>query len=360
MVLEIVLLPVFLFFLINVYFVIILKRDFEIISNIHNYLNFSIIIAAKNEEANIPSLIKSLQELDYPKESFEVVLVDDNSSDGTYKIANERIEYLSNFRIFKVEEKEFLAKKGALSFGINKAKNPFILITDADCHPQKEWLKFYSERFEHGYDFIFGHSPFYGDNSLINKISCFENLRSAILTFSAAKIGIPYSASARNFGFKKSSFEKLKGYSNTTETLSGDDDLLLREAVKKNYKISTILNSSSFVYSSAKSNFHDYFNQRARHTKTSFYYLTGRQFFLSLWHLLNLFLLLSPVLIIFNIFFGLLFFLKLLVDSIIIKSIQNKFDYRYNIFEIFYLQIIYELFLIVNFINALLKKDRWK
>jgi cellulose synthase/poly-beta-1,6-N-acetylglucosamine synthase-like glycosyltransferase len=360
MVLEIVLLSASLFLLINLFILVIFKKNSVLSSNFNDCLNFSIIIAVKNEEENIPSLIKSLRELNYPKENFEVIIVDDNSLDKTYKIGNELIEGFTNFKIIKIGEKDFQAKKGALSYGIHKAYNSFILITDADCRPQKEWLKFYSERFMKGYDFIFGNAPFYKNDSLINNISCFENLRSSILTFFAAKAGIPYSASARNFAFRKSSFDKIKGYSNTTETLSGDDDLLLREAVKNNLKIGAILNDGSFVYSYTKRNLRDYFNQKARHTKTSFYYLTGRQLFLSLWHLLNLFFLLSPVLIIFNIFWGVLFFLKLLVDSIIIKSIQDKFGYRFSLSEILYLQIIYELFLIIHFVNALIKKDKWK
>ncbi len=360
MVLEIVFILVFLFFLINFYIIVILNRDSLINSNSSNRLNFSIIIAAKNEEKNISYLIKSLQELHYPKENFEVIIVDDNSSDKTYEIAKNKIQDFLNFNVIKTKNKEFQAKKGALNFGIKKANNPFILITDADCRPQKGWLKFYSDRFMKGYDFIFGNSPFYRNDSLINKISCFENLRSSILTYFAAKTGFPYSASARNFGFRKSSFEKIKGYSNTTETLSGDDDLLLREAVKNNLKIGTILNKGSFVYSSTKTNLNDYLNQRTRHTKTSFYYLPGRQLFLSIWHLLNLLLLFSPVLILLNKFFALLFLLKLLIDSIVIKSLQKKFDYRFKLFEVLYLQIIYELFLIVHFINALFKKDRWK
>ena len=360
MVLEIVFLLAFLFFLINVLIVIILKKNSAFSSNFNDRLNFSIIIAAKNEEENILPSIKLLQDLNYPKENFEVIIVDDNSSDKTYKIVNELIQNLRNFRIIKIGKNEFQAKKGALSYGINKAYNPFILITDADCRPQKEWLKFYSEGFMNGYDFIFGNAPFYRNGSFINKISCFENLRSSILTFFAAKVGFPYSASARNFGFKKSSFEKIKGYSNTTETLSGDDDLLLREAVKNNLKIGAIFNNGSFVYSSTKIKLMDYLNQRARHTKTSFYYLPDRQLFLSFWHLLNLFLLFSPVLIIFNTFFGSLFLLKLLIDSIIIKSLQNKFGYRFSILEILYLQMIYEVFLIVHFINAFFKKDKWK
>lgn len=358
MLLIFVLILVFFFIIINISFVIILNNNSERLTS-PKKINFSIVIAVKNEEKNITTLLSSLQKLNYPEENFEVIIIDDNSADKTYEVTKGIIQSQSNFHLFKIEEKKIQAKKGALSFGIKKAANPFILITDADCQSQENWLMYYSEKFQKGYDFLFGNAPFYNDSFLVNKISCFENLRSSILTFFAAKKGFPYSASARNFGFKKSSFEKIKGYSNTTETLSGDDDLLLREAVKNNLRIGTVLNSGSFIYSTTKSNLTEYLNQRARHTKTSFYYLPGRQFFLSYWHLLNLFFLFSPLLLLINKFFGLLLFLKLLIDSLIIKSLQKKFGYRFSIIEILYLQVIYEVFLIVHFINALFKKDKW-
>ncbi len=307
---------IFLFLIINISFFTLLKRIQKPINSSSEYLKFSIIIAAKDEVNNVAQLINSLQNLEYPQENFEVIIIDDGSADETYIVTEELIKGKCNFNLFRAEEKEFPAKKGALSFGIKKSKNPFILITDADCIPGKDWLKSYSAKFNSNMDFAFGNAPFIQRNFLINKISCFENLRSTILSFSASEIGIPYSASARNFGFKKSSFEKIKGYSNTTEILSGDDDLLLREAVKNNLKIGTLLTMSSFVYSSTKNNFKEYFNQKARHTKASFYYLPGRQLGLASWHLLNLFLLFSPLLFFSNGFFALLIVLKLLIDYI--------------------------------------------
>jgi cellulose synthase/poly-beta-1,6-N-acetylglucosamine synthase-like glycosyltransferase len=351
---------VFLFLIINVLFINFLAQVSTEINTFNSYLYFSIIIAAKNEENNISSLINSLQKLDYPKDYFEVIIVDDDSFDKTYKIAEGLIQQNSNFNLYKVEKKEFPAKKGALNFGIKNAKNPFILITDADCLPEKDWLKFYSEKFRENYDFVFGVAPFMQDKSFLNKISCFENLRNSILSFAAAKIGISYSALARNFGFKKSSFKKIKGYSNTTETLSGDDDLLLREAVKNKLKIGTITGKRSFVFSSTKNNYKEYFIQKTRHIKTSFYYLPGRQLFLAFWHLTNLFFLFSPLLIFFNKLFCLLLLGKILTDFLIVKFLQKKFGYNFNNFEIIYLQAVYELFLIIHFFNALFKKDKWK
>ena len=322
-------------------------------------LNFSIIIAAKNEEKNIPDLINSLNNLNYPKENFEIILVDDNSSDNTFNAAKNLTNNIDNFKIFKITEKELPGKKGALTFGISKAKNPYIMITDADCLPSPNWLNIYSGAFSKGFDFIFGISPFEQNNYLANRISCFENLRNSILTFAASKLNFPYSASARNFGFRKTSFEKLNGYANTAETLSGDDDLLLREAVKNKFKIGSIINKDALVLSSAKNTFKEYFIQKSRHTKTSLHYLLKHKLFLGGWHILNMFFLFSICLYFLNPILIWPFILKILIDIIVALLMQKKFNYKFNIFEIFYLQIFYEGLLIINFLGALFRKERW-
>ena len=117
--------------------------------------------------------------------------------------------------------------------GIEASKFPFILITDADCIVSPQWLKSCAAVFHQGYDFIFGPAPFYPENNFINNVSCYENIRNQFLTFSFANIGLPYSASARNFGFTKEAFQKIGGYKNTTDTLSGDDDLLIKRSSQK-------------------------------------------------------------------------------------------------------------------------------
>jgi cellulose synthase/poly-beta-1,6-N-acetylglucosamine synthase-like glycosyltransferase len=320
----------------------------------------SIIIAAKNEEQNIGRLITSLKELPYNKELYEVIIIDDNSTDKTFETAQKDIEGCANFHIYTVHDKIFPAKKGALAFGIGKASNPYIIITDADCKPAKGWLNSFSQKFNEGFDFVFGITPFYQNNLSVNKTACFENLRNSLLTFSAAQLGMPYCASARSFGFKKSSFEKINGYSNTVETLSGDDDLLLREAVKNKLKVSAIFNNDSFVYSASKQTWKEYFQQRSRHTKASIYYLTKHKIFLGVWHILNLAMLFSPLLCVLDIPFLFPFIFKIIIDSSTILFIQKRFGYKFRLHEIIYLQIFYEIILILNFFNAVSRKDTWK
>ncbi len=319
----------------------------------------SIVIAAKNESQNIPTLIDFLQKQNYNPCNYEVLIVDDNSTDSTFSIATQLTEKLDNYSVLKAHDKVHEGKRGALQIGIEKAKYSNILITDADCKPNPDFLKTYSSKFSKNYDFIFGVAPFIQANSLTNKISCFDNLWVHILTFSFANIKLPYSAAARSFGFKKSSFEKVEGYNNTKETISGDDDLLLREAVKKNLNIGTVINQEAFVFSKSKSTILEFINQKSRHTSTSNYYSLKTKIFLGLWHSLNIFMLLSPLFYLISPIWSVLFFFKLLSDIFIIKLLMKSFGYSFSIFQIIFLQIIYELLIIVNYIKGSFGKPKW-
>jgi cellulose synthase/poly-beta-1,6-N-acetylglucosamine synthase-like glycosyltransferase len=347
-------------FLLNVLLIYSVKKLTSMSKSVKHSVNISIVVAAKNEVKNIDGLIHSLQNLDYPGEKFEVIFVDDNSVDGTYEKLKSILTSTKNFSVLDLKSFNGSGKRDALTLGINKSEHPFIMITDADCRPGKNWLTASSKKFNEGFEILFGIAPFYQHKSLINKISCFENLRSSILSFSMAVFELPYTAAARNFGFTKKAFETLGGYSNTKDTLSGDDDLFLREAVKHKLKIGTVSEPDSFVLSEAKKTFKEYFQQKARHTQTSFYYLKSHQAILGFWHLLNLSFLFSPLLMFFNPLLGILLPSKLIIDFIVVKTTQAKFSYKFSIVEIFYLQIFYEVLLIVHFFNARFSEIRWK
>lgn len=66
---------------------------------------FSIIIAFRNEEYNLPKLITSLSKLNYPKELFEVLLIDDHSQDKSFSSALTHTDTIENFRVLKSSHK---------------------------------------------------------------------------------------------------------------------------------------------------------------------------------------------------------------------------------------------------------------
>ena len=327
---------------------------------INNSFKFSIIVAAKNESNNISALIYALKKINYPAKNFEVIIVDDKSTDDTFEIAKEQCTDTITFSVVKAIERNHIGKRGALDYGISLAKHPNILITDADCIPEENWLKECSKKITGNCDFYFGIAPFIQRNNLVNKISCYENFVNSLLALSALKLNLPYTASARNFGFKKEAYEVVGGYGHTTDTISGDDDLLLREAAKNKLNICAFTSPGSFVYSETKKTFKDYLSQRARHTQTSFYYLLKQKLFLTVWHSLNIAFILSPLFMFINILFVMPFLIKIVFDITRTLLHQKKFGYRFKIYEAFYLQILYEIFLVVHFFNARFRKTEWK
>jgi cellulose synthase/poly-beta-1,6-N-acetylglucosamine synthase-like glycosyltransferase len=323
--------------------------------------DLSVVIPLKNEEENIPALFNSLLGQDYPDNKYEIIFVDDNSTDNSFNLLNKLSGNYKNIKIIKAVNKNLPGKKGALAIGIDNSQNPFILTTDADCILDKEWLKSFAGMFKAGFDFVFGIINVLPGKSFLNNLVRFENLRTSILTFGLVNLRFPYSSGGASFGFRKDSFFKIHGYNNITEVLSGDDDLIIREAVKHKMKIGSVVNKEAFVYTESPADFNQYLKQKTRHTTTSNYYLFKHKIILTSWHLVNLGFLLSPILSFINIYFLLLFFIKLFVDEITILFSQKKFGYKFGVFQIFYLQFIYELLLIYHYLSATIKKNiEWK
>lgn len=349
---------IFIFFAISVYkgFVFQQKKIPITTSN----AQLSLLIAARNEEKNIDSLIDSLDGLNYPKENLEIIIIDDNSNDGTSKLVQLKIKDKKNFRLIGASNKIIEGKKGALAIGIEAAKNNFIIITDADCKPQSTWLNTMAGKLNEGFDFVFGVAPIESGKTLVEKISAFENLRNTVLSIAAVGLNVPYTAAARSFAFRKTSFKRIGGYANTTETISGDDDLLLREAVKNKMLIGTIIEPDAFVYSAAPNNFTEYFRQKKRHLETSFHYLLKQKLFLGFWHLINLISFLSVILFFFAPVLASPFAVKLFYDLFVVIKHQENLGHNFKFYEIIYLQILFEIFIVINFFNSLSGKPEWK
>jgi len=323
-------------------------------------VSVSVIIAAKNEEKNIIKLLSSIEKINYPKEKFEVIIADDNSTDLTYQITKDFIKEKPNYSLIKPKDKKYNAKRGALQACIENAKYDYFAVTDADCEVSADWLNYLSSEFVSGYDFIFGPGPFYQRNGFINNISCYENLRSTLLNLFFYSLRLPFSTSARNFGFQRKSFDEIGGFSHTLQTISGDDDLLLREAHLHKQKISFFHGKDSHVFSETSESLRDYIRQRSRHTQTSFHYLPKHQLALLIWHVSNIIIISSPFLIIFSPVFLLPFFIKIVLDICLVKYFEVKLLYKFPVIKLPVLIVSYEFFIILNFFTSLNKKSGWK
>ena len=103
----------------------------------------SLLIAARNEEKNLPKLLTALAKQTYPKDKFEIILLEDRSTDATAEIAKKYQNILPNLTITHIKNVStgINPKKNALQIGINQSKFDWLLLTDADCVPPENWIQ---------------------------------------------------------------------------------------------------------------------------------------------------------------------------------------------------------------------------
>jgi len=256
----------------------------------------SVIVCAKNEAENVIRFIPLLAEQDYP--DYEIILIDDASSDDTLDIFEEFEKQYSNVRLVKVENNEAFwgNKKYALTLGIKASKKEYLLFTDADCFPtSKDWIKEMSSQFTMQKTIVLGYGAYEKKaNSFLNKIIRFETMLTAIQYFSWAKAGKPYMGIGRNLAYKKEEFYNVNGFIDHMKIRSGDDDLFINQvATKKNTAIS--FSPESFTYSTPKTSYKAWFTQKRRHVSTANLYKRFDKIQLALFYISQLFFLILAI-----------------------------------------------------------------
>lgn len=198
--------------------------------------SFSILIACRNEEDNIPALFESLNKIDYPVELFELIIVDDASTDKSFGLLKEYCSKKSNFATYRIEVKdeEYLGKKAALKLATEKAKHDFLIFTDADCTVPENWLKSFNNYLKIDTDMVTGsvlEPTAKGMHSFSGRMNCG-------IYASTVGLNLPFGCSGGNFCLKKSKFEQVGGYSKIKSYIAGDDKLMLNMVKKSGGNIS--------------------------------------------------------------------------------------------------------------------------
>lgn len=326
---------------------------------------FSIIVPFRNEEQNLPVLLESLSNLNYPTDFFEVILVDDNS-ELRFQISEFR------FKIVVVDNVRTSnsPKKDAISTAIPLAKYEWIITTDADCIVKKNWL-FVLDQFIHlgNSEMVCGVLTYKYQNTFLHhfKQLDFASLQGA--TIGSFGINKPFMCNGANFAYTKKLFLTLKGFEGNDIIASGDDVFLLQKAVEQfPEKVSYLKSYETIVATKPLNNWKDLFHQRVRWaSKTKVYksnfgkilgliVLCGNLGFIFL--LFSFFSCFYALTAIFDtIFFGILF-LKFYIDYILIQKTQNflQTNSKYALLSSF----LYPFFSVAVAIYSLFGKYEWK
>ncbi|CAM4129419.1 MULTISPECIES: glycosyltransferase [Flavobacterium] len=256
----------------------------------------SVIVCAKNEAENVKKFFPHLISQNYP--DYEIVLIDDASTDDTLELFEAYEKQYSNVKLVKVENNETFwgNKKYALTLGIKVAKNNNLLFIDADCYPNSnDWITHMSSKFSEKKTIVLGYGAYDKiKKSFLNKIIRFETLLTASQYFGWAKIGKPYMGVGRNLAYTKETFFSVGGFVEHMKVRSGDDDLFVNQASTKN-NTTTCYTPESFTYSEPNKTYKDWFNQKRRHVSTAKLYTAFDRFQLGLFFVSQLFFFLLAI-----------------------------------------------------------------
>ncbi|MBU2950283.1 glycosyltransferase [Tamlana agarivorans] len=329
-------------------------------------LAISVIICAKNEAENLKTFLPSVCAQNHP--NFEIVLINDSSTDDTLEVMEAFSEQQPNIKIVNVKNIEAFwgNKKYALTLGIKAATKEFLLFTDADCKPLSEnWISEMTAHFTTSKTIILGYGAYSKiKNSLLNKLIRFETLVTATNYFSFALTGIPYMGVGRNLAYKKEEFFKANGFINHIQVRSGDDDLFVNQVATR-INTASVFSKDSFTESVPKKTFQAWYKQKRRHVSTATHYKRTHKILLAALYITN-FLFWSLAIILFITQFQWEFVLGAFLFRIAIQYlIIGLASKKLNETDLILLLPFLECFLIITqltiFINNIISKPKhWK
>lgn len=232
---------------------------------------FAIVVPFRNESANLPHLLESLKNLDYPKTLFEIILIDDFSEDDSVKlIYNWRMKngkihttLLENLRISNSP------KKDAITRAIPIINNEWIITTDADCVVPEKWLLTLDNYIQNQNVSMIVGSVFYEcKKSFLHYFQQLDLLSLQGTTMGSFGLGLGFMCNGANFCYTKSLFQELNGFVGNNKMASGDDVFLVQKAMQSRSfgteKVHYLKSKSNIVNTKPMNSWKSLFYQRVR------------------------------------------------------------------------------------------------
>ena len=351
----------------------------------------SVLVPARNEEANIARCIESLWQQSYPKDLYEVIIIDDHSTDLTGEIVSHlhfaglSLLYLplgdGASRGDDASPRDGASrgaarssgppayKKLAIEAGVRAASGELIVTTDADCIFHPEWLAtlaaFYEER---GAKFIAAPVRIGGAEPIrrTTRVSAIQNRGQARPTKPAPRVahsflsifqtldfitlqGITGAAVSKRFhsmcnganlAYEKSAFYEVDGFQGIASVPSGDDMLLMHKIfLRYPDKVLFLKSPQAIVSTNPATTWSDFVHQRIRWASKADRYDDKRIFWvLLLVYIVNVMFALLPIAACWN-----TWWLLLLVIGLLTKTML-EFPFVYTVAGFFDQQLLMRWF----------------
>jgi biofilm PGA synthesis N-glycosyltransferase PgaC len=311
----------------------------------------SILIPARNEETNIGALLQSISVQTYPKELFEVIVIDDSSADRTAEIA----QGYSFVKLISLKDNAINSyKKKAIEIGIAAANGELIITTDADCIVQPGWLTLI-ESFHKQTNAVFIVAPvaISSNSSLVQIFQAMDFMVLQGITGASVHSKMLSMCNGANLAYERKAFHSVNGFSGIDHIASGDDMLLMYKIWKQYAGRIQYLKSKDVIVSTRPAQtWKEFFNQRIRWASKADKYDDKRIFWvLLIVYLFNLSFVALLVAGLFNSYYWwsllFLFAAKALIELPFIISVASFFNKKHLLKYFIVFQPLHILYTVV-------------
>jgi cellulose synthase/poly-beta-1,6-N-acetylglucosamine synthase-like glycosyltransferase len=301
----------------------------------------SVLVPARNEEKNIGKCLDSLSRQSYPKDLYEVIVIDDHSTDRTWEILHARHDADLRLTALRLTDQEAYGgpakpyKKMAIESGIQAATGNLIVTTDADCRFHPDWLSTIAGfREETGATFIAAPVKIDAGHSFLSIFQTLDFIMLQGITGAAVHKKFHSMCNGANLAYEKKSFYEVEGFRDIDDIPSGDDMFLMHKIFTKYPdRVFFLKNPQATVSTNEAGSWREFINQRIRWASKADRYDDKRIFWvLLLVYFLNL---LFPIVLLASFWNGrylwiglILLIAKTSIEFPFVRSVAVFFDQR--------------------------------
>ncbi|MEB2783792.1 glycosyltransferase [Algoriphagus persicinus] len=227
----------------------------------------SILVSARNEERDLPDLLRSLEQLDYPLERIQFLFADDQSTDRTAGILEDWCAAGSNRTFLTIDSSQAAlynrnGKANALGVLGEKATGEYFFFTDADCEVNPNWIRAGIGAFTGNVGLVIGITQVEA-RGLAERFQELDWWLTLGFVKVATDLGIQTTGLGNNMVISQEAYQQSGGFKNLPFSLT--EDLEISRAIQlQGFNISQQVSPEMLVMTKPETSFRSLLDQRKR------------------------------------------------------------------------------------------------
>lgn len=327
-----------------------------------------VIIPARNEANNLPKLLNDLNAQIFPPELWELIVVDDHSSDDTPAIASSfnKVRLISLADVLG-NEKTVAYKKKAIEAAISTTTAAWIITLDADVRVGAWWLHSIVQAIEENKTkWIAGPVQFPTPNTWFEHFQLFDFLTMQGITAAVISTRSGVMCNGANLAYNKQAYNTVKGFEGIDQLASGDDMLLMQKIEARFPGQSLYLKQAEAIATTHYlPTLNAFFQQRIRWASKAKYFNDKKiQAILLLVLLCNMLWVVLPVLCLLHLIPWLFFFalvtLQLFIEWRLLNSVLDFFQQKNSLVRFVLLKFLHVPYILISGFWGMFGSYTWK